>query len=83
MTLELVFYGVLAELLGRDLIFAISDEAETVADLLAALAQKFPHTADALGSGRISCAVADTIVPANHGLKGVKRIEFFPPVSGG
>lgn len=83
MMLELVFYGPLADLFGREKNYEVPDSAATIADLVAALIQQFPDAAGALGSERMSFAVDDQIVQASHGLNGLKRIEFFPPVSGG
>lgn len=83
MMVELVFYGPLADLFGRERNFEAPDGAATVADVIAALVQQFPDAAEALGNERLGYAVDNQIIAVDHGLEGVKRIEIFPPVSGG
>jgi molybdopterin converting factor small subunit len=80
--IRIIFFGKLRDILGEER--EVSDEpGETVARLRRRLAGMFPDAADDLLGPRVRACVADEIVGDDFVLAGHRRVEFFPPVSGG
>ena len=78
--MKILFYGRLAEMIGRE---AEMDRASDVAALRARLVALHPHAAADLAPERARACVADTIVSEDFPLGDAVSVEFFPPLSGG
>ena len=78
--MKILFYGKLAEMIGRE---AEIDRASDVAALRARLVALHPHAAAELAPERARACVADTIVAEDFPLGVAGAVEFFPPLSGG
>lgn len=79
--MKILFYGRLAESLGRDIEVEVPGSC-SIADLRERLASEYPHAANAL-CHRARALVGDIVVAENHIVRPGDSIEFFPPVSGG
>ena len=79
--MKILFYGKLADTLGRDMELAV--DRCSVGELRTMIAQASPAAAHAMEAGRVRACVADSIVADDHLLAPSDEVEFFPPVSGG
>jgi molybdopterin synthase sulfur carrier subunit len=80
--LKVLFYGRLADALGRELEFP-AQVTGTVATLRQALIEAHPSARDALSDKRTRACINDALVPDDHVLEPPDCVEFLPPVSGG
>lgn len=80
--MKIIFYGRLAEEIGRELDEPAFD-GRSIADVRQQLAAAFPTAAETLLSKRSRAAVGNTLVPENRPVSPEDTIEFLPPVSGG
>lgn len=83
MTLDIVLYGPLADLIGREVCLNVTEPLGDIAALRAHLARTYPAASDLLLGARTRCILDDRIVPDDTPVEGSAVIEFFPPVSGG
>lgn len=81
--MHVLFYGRLADMVGRELTLDLADRECSVKDLREEIAARHPQARDQLVGSRVRACVADSIVPDSHVLDASATIEFFPPVSGG
>jgi sulfur-carrier protein len=79
---KILFYGRLADLVGRELNVAIP-EGCSIAELRSRIAAGHPEAAEALRSARVRACVGDSIVPDDHPVTPGEQVEFLSPVSGG
>lgn len=79
----IVFYGSLAERLGRRVAFAIPPGGITVAELRQNLARTYPDAAGELTGQSLRACVADMLAAEEFVVQPGDTVEFFPPVSGG
>jgi molybdopterin converting factor small subunit len=80
--MKVTFYGKLAEMIGRELDFAIETPCP-VARLRGAIAHAYPDAASALADGRVRACVGSSLVGDDHPLAATDEVEFLAPVSGG
>ena len=78
--MKVLFYGRLADTIGRDIEIEASG-ACSVAELRRRVAARHPDAADALGRSR--AVVASAMVGDEHVIAPADQVEFLPPVSGG
>ena len=81
--MKVIFYGKLAETIGREIDFDLGQPIATVGELRAALAKAWPEHADDLMGPRVKTLIGDDFVDDDADLDESIAIEFFPPVSGG
>ncbi len=81
-TVEVLFFGRVAETLGRELRIAIPAAGCTVAELRKRLAEADADAGEALGSG-VRCSIDREIVGEDARVKPGQEIAFFPVFSGG
>jgi len=79
---KILFYGRLADAIGRELEVKASDGC-TVAELRQTLAASHPEAAETLASRRARACVGDFVVAEDYVLAAADQVEFLPPVSGG
>ncbi|MEQ1439078.1 MoaD/ThiS family protein [Fontimonas sp. SYSU GA230001] len=81
MNIHVQCYGVTRRLAGAEVVTVSVEDGSTVADVLAALAQRGDDFAQVLRQ----CAVAsgDELVRRTHRLKSGDEIALLPPVAGG
>lgn len=78
--MKLIFYGRLADALGREIEFDIA-EGVTVAELRSQLDQRFPG--NGLAGGQIRTCIAGAVATDDETLRSDQPVELLPPVSGG
>lgn len=81
--MKIVFYGKLADGIGREIDFDPGIAVRNVGELRAALAEAWPEYAADLSGPRVKAMIADDVVSDDTPLGRSQTIEFFPPVSGG
>ena len=81
--IQVGFFGVLGELVGREVSLPLSVETQTIGHLRAALSATYPQAGTLLTSPRVKAFAHDVQVSDDTSLAGVTRVEFLPPVSGG
>ena len=77
--MKVLFYGRLADAIGRDI--ELEGYACSVAELRRRVAASHPDAADALGRSR--AVIASAMVGDEHVIAPTDQVEFLPPVSGG
>lgn len=80
--MRILFYGRLADVLGRELKLAV-EGACSIADLRERIASQHPEAAEPIRSKRVRACIGDSIVSESHVFRPGEEVEFFPPVSGG
>lgn len=80
MTFQVLLFAQLRELAGSATI-SVSANAETAAELFAALAEQYPALAPALASSRL--AVNQTYAQAETPIAPNDELALIPPVNGG
>ncbi len=78
-----MFYGRLADVIGREIELDVPAGVSTVRDLRGMVAALYPSAAGDLERPRLRACIGDTIVSDDFPLAGVEAVEFFPPLSGG
>jgi molybdopterin converting factor small subunit len=77
--MKILFFGRLAETIGRLIDFDLPEDGCTVAELRAALARKY----DALAGEGIRACIDREIVPETALVLPGHEVAFVPPLSGG
>lgn len=80
--LKIIFYGRLAEIMGRERM-APAGSAATVGALIEMLAKEDAEFRAALSGTRVRFAVNNTIAPESTPVKDGDEIAVLPPFSGG
>jgi sulfur-carrier protein len=83
MRTNILFFGRLADRMGRDVIADLPDEGCTVAELRRLLSDRHPHAAAELARPSVRACVDQEIVPETCIIRPGQEIAFIPPVSGG
>ncbi len=78
-----MFYGRLADVIGREIELDVPAGVFNVSDLRAMLAGLYTQAAQDLARPTLRACIEDAIVPHDFALAGVQAVEFFPPLSGG
>ena len=81
--MDVIFYGRLADRVGRQVHLSVPGGGCTVAELRQRIAEEHPTIADDLLGPAVRACVADEIVPESAIVSADQSVEFFPPVSGG
>ena len=81
--MDVIFYGRLADRVGRQVHLAVPAGGCTVAELRRRIAEEHPAIAEDLLGPTVRACVADEIVPETAIVAAEQSVEFFPPVSGG
>lgn len=81
--MDVLFYGRLADIIGRELQLEVADTGCSIGDLRALIAARHPASHEDILSSRVRACVGDSIVSDDHLVKAPDSVEFFPPVSGG
>lgn len=81
--MKIIFYGKLAETIGREIYFDPAPPTTSVGELRTALAKAWPNCADDITGPRVKALIGDDFVGDDTPLDRSMLIEFFPPVSGG
>jgi molybdopterin converting factor small subunit len=80
--LKLLFYGRLADMLGRERHIAAASSS-TIGQLRDRLIEEHEHAKDELSDRRVRVCVADALVGDDHVIHADDTVEFLPPVCGG
>ena len=80
--MKLLFYGRLADLLGRER-HVDAASSSTIGQLRDRLITEHEHAKDELNGRRVRICVADALVGDDHVVHSDDTVEFLPPVSGG
>ncbi|WP_199016507.1 molybdopterin synthase sulfur carrier subunit [Shimwellia pseudoproteus] len=80
--IKVLFFAQVRELVGCDSL-DVDTPFATVEALRQHLAARSDRWALALESGKLLCAVNQTLVTADHSLQAGDEVAFFPPVTGG
>lgn len=80
--MRVIFYGSLAETIGREIACDIAP-GETVAGVRARLAAAYPAAAATLSGDRLRAAIDDVVVGAEAIIPSGAALAFLPPLSGG
>ncbi|HKT13767.1 MAG TPA: MoaD/ThiS family protein [Allosphingosinicella sp.] len=83
MTTKILFFGRLADVLGKERSIELPTGGCTVAELKRLLGRGDQAAADALGNGSILTAVDQAIVPDDTHVLAGREIAFLSPLSGG
>ena len=83
MNLNILFFGPLADMIGREIAVDLPEGVTDIQGLRAHLAFEFPDAAEHLTSPRTKCLIGDCVVMDSAALLPGSIVEFFPPVSGG
>ncbi|HJQ15585.1 MAG TPA: MoaD/ThiS family protein [Allosphingosinicella sp.] len=83
MTTKVLFFGRLAEALGKERIVALPAGGCTVGELKRLIGRGDPAAAEALGDGSILAAVDQAIVADDTHVPAGSEIAFLSPLSGG
>ena len=81
--MKILFFGGLAESLGRELELDVPDAGCTVAELRQRLADAMPQAAGKLASSRARACIDQAIVAETARVLPGHEIAFVPPLSGG
>lgn len=81
--MKILFFGGLAESLGRELELDVPDAGCTVAELRHRLAGAVPEAAGQLSSSRVRACIDQVIVAESARVLPRHEIAFVPPLSGG
>jgi molybdopterin converting factor small subunit len=79
---KIIFYGKLADLLGRELDIEM-DRPSTVGAVRSSLIEKHPDATASLQDDRVRACVGCALVSDEHPVTSADRVEFLAPVSGG
>lgn len=77
------FYGILGEVIGREVEMDRPGHVRTVGELRRHLATLHPEAARELAAARSKASIDDRLVGDEVSVEGEDRVEFFPPLSGG
>lgn len=80
---RVVFFGRIADVVGREKTVALNPAGETVRMLAERLAGEEPALRSTLSSMRVKFAVNDAIVPEDRIVADGDEIAVLPPFSGG
>ncbi|WP_096087276.1 molybdopterin converting factor subunit 1 [Agaribacterium haliotis] len=83
MTISILYFAKLAELLGRDEEKLELASSLTVAELKALLGERGEQWQKALNDSGTRCAVNQEIAQADTAITAGAEVAFFPPVTGG
>ena len=81
--MQILFFGKLADRIGRMVEIELAVARPTVADVRDALASRFPDARDELLKPSLRACVGDALVADDFALGDARLVEFFPPLSGG
>lgn len=81
--MKILFFGSLADTIGREASLDRLPSGCTVADLRAQLVQLHPTARTGLGSDRSRAYADDVMVSEDHVVTGTNELAFLPPLSGG
>src|SRR5207249_2847109 len=81
-TVKVVFYGRLADLIGPE-VEIDAPSGCSVAELRDRLVARHPGAEQVLLNARSRACIGDAVVHDHHVLAASDRVEFLPPVSGG
>lgn len=81
--MQILFYGRLGEMIGREAEVDLPPDVSSVADLRQLLASLHPAAARELTSTSLRACVGDSIVGEDFCILDAEEVEFFPPLSGG
>jgi molybdopterin converting factor small subunit len=80
--MKILFYGRLADLLGREMDLDVPD-GSSVAQVRDRVASERPGSAAALGGERVLACISGSLVRDDYVIGAGEQVEFMPPVSGG
>ena len=81
--LDILFFGKLAETIGRDVRVELPSGGCTVSELRKLLASRYPDSTADLTSPSLKAWVDDGLVGEDFRVAAGGKVEFFPPLSGG
>ena len=81
--LKIVFFGKLAETVGREVALDHGAAGTTIAQLRQALAARYPAAASDLLSQRVRACINDRIADDAEEVGPCDEVALLPPVSGG
>lgn len=80
--MKVLFYGRLADALGRELEVQPSDDL-TIGELRTRIVAEHPQAAEALSNRRVRACIGNSFVADDQLIAPGDKVEFLPPVSGG
>ena len=81
--IKILFFGYVADRLGREMEFDLPPGGCSIAELRRALAEREPKAAGALSSDLVRACVDGMIVAEEFSVLRGQEVAFIPPVSGG
>ncbi len=81
--MNILFFGKLGERIGREISIDPPPTGFTVRELRGLLASLYPDSAADLTSPSLRACVDDAIVAEDFDVGAGRKVEFFPPLSGG
>jgi len=80
---KLLFFGRLADRLGREILISAPPEGYSIAELREIIAKEHPQAEADIRRSSVKACVGDAFVHDSFRVFEADIVEFFPPVSGG